>query len=239
MTYEISMPYYEGPMDLLLDLVSKKKIDITEISISELADSYMEKLGTFQSMDMELTSDFIYMASRLLEIKSRYMLYLSLEEETEDPRAEIFEALEEYAKYKKISLFFLARHEEAPNRYFRWSPEVYVEEVIDFSKVRLADVVKAFPKKLPKERVAAPKAFMKKIISVEEKAEKIHDLLLLKQRVYFEETLEKKQTDEQVASLLGVLELVRGKRARVHQREHLERILIEKGAVADGAVEPF
>lgn len=237
MGYEISMPYYEGPMDLLLDLVTKKKIDITEVSISELTDGYMERLKQLHSMDMELTSDFIYMASRLLEIKSRYMLYLSIEEETEDPRLELFEAIEEYAKYKKLATFFLKRHQEAPNRYFRLAPEIYVEEVIDFSKFTTEDLLRSFPRRVV-EKPKMHKAFMKKVISVEEKVRKLQEILQLRQRVYFDETLDTPQADEQVATLLGALELVRARKALIHQKEHLKRIMIEKGAY-DGGSEYF
>ena len=66
MSYEICVDCYEGPMDLLLDLVSKKKIDIYDISISQITKQYMDTISELNEMNMDIASDFIYMASRLL-----------------------------------------------------------------------------------------------------------------------------------------------------------------------------
>lgn len=229
MIYEISMPYYEGPMDLLLDLVSKKKIEILEISISELTDNYMQKLEGMKSLDMDITSDFIYMASRLLEIKSRYMLYLSNEEETEDPRLELFEAIAEYAKYRKISEFLGDLHKDAPNRYFRLAPEIYVEEVVDLSKLKLIDMVRALPSPKRVVQQITKEPIVKKVISVEEKMDHINSILCMRKQFYFDEALRKPDCDEQVATMLGMLELARGQKLNLNQDIHLERILVERG----------
>ena len=73
MSYEICVDCYEGPMDLLLDLVSKKKIDIYDISISQITKQYMDTISELNEMNMDIASDFIYMASRLLEISGIVM----------------------------------------------------------------------------------------------------------------------------------------------------------------------
>ena len=103
MSYEICVDCYEGPMDLLLDLVSKKKIDIYDISISQITKQYMDTISELNEMNMDIASDFIYMASRLLEIKSKYMLYVGLEEDMEDPRVDLYESIKEYAKFKNAA----------------------------------------------------------------------------------------------------------------------------------------
>ncbi|MDO4721348.1 MAG: segregation/condensation protein A [Peptostreptococcaceae bacterium] len=230
MSYEISMPYYEGPMELLLDLVSKKKIEIVDISISELADGYMERLEEMKSLDMEITSDFIYMASRLLEIKSRYMLYLSAEEESEDPRAELFDALLEYAKYKETLDFFTERHQRSPSRYFRIAMEIYAEEELDLSGVTLSALCQAFPEKKEESEKTESIRFVRPVIPVEEKIRRMDSLLEEREHFYFDEVLDRPKSDEKVATMLGILELARGKRANLFQTSHLERIRIERGA---------
>ena len=73
MKYNIQLQIYEGPLDLLYDLITKHKIEIKDISISQIAKQYMNYLNTLEKMDLEVTSEFIAMACKLLEIKSKYL----------------------------------------------------------------------------------------------------------------------------------------------------------------------
>lgn len=232
MSYEISMSYYEGPMDLLLDLVSKKKIEISEVSISELADEYLAKLEDMKTLDMELTSDFIYMASRLLEMKSRYMLYLNEEEETKDPRVEFFEALKEYSAYRRAAEFLAQRYLVMPKRYFRLAAEIYTEEKLDLSKLSIKAIAEAFPMKKSEKIQQQRPDFIRQIISVEEKIQQIHELLQKREAFYFEEALRQPYCEEQVATMLGILELARGRRIDIYQNFHLDRIMIKRGELS-------
>ena len=91
-------------MELLFDLISRNKIDIRDISIVEITNQYMEYVDHVKSIDMDLASDFIMMATRLLEIKSRYILYVKDKGESEqDPRQELIDQIEEYKKYRQIA----------------------------------------------------------------------------------------------------------------------------------------
>jgi len=94
---------FEGPLDLLLSLISKNKIDINDIPISLLCDQYMEYIAAAEEFDIELSSEFIVMASDLMLIKSRMLLPRN-EEETEDPRAALAAAVLEYKRAKEASL---------------------------------------------------------------------------------------------------------------------------------------
>ncbi|MBQ8391824.1 MAG: segregation/condensation protein A [Clostridia bacterium] len=93
---------FEGPLDLLLHLISKNKVSICDIPISTITDQYFEYLELMQKLDMELGGEFLVMASQLLYIKSK-MLLPKPEEEEDDPRAELADRLEEYKRYKEIS----------------------------------------------------------------------------------------------------------------------------------------
>ena len=93
---------FEGPLDLLLNLISKNKIDINDIPISLVCDQYMEYLEKAEAFDIELSSDFIVMASELMLIKSRMLLPRN-EEEEEDPRAALAAAVLEYKRAKEAS----------------------------------------------------------------------------------------------------------------------------------------
>ena len=85
---------FEGPLDLLLTLISKNKIDINDIPIAELCSQYMEYINAEENRDIEIASEFLLMASELMLIKSRMLLPKS--EEDEDPRASLVEAVLEY-----------------------------------------------------------------------------------------------------------------------------------------------
>ena len=104
MKYSIHLNVYDGPLDLLCDMISKQKIDIKDISIIEITKQYLAYINMLESMDLEVTSDFITMATKLLEIKSKYLLFSQRDlDEEEDPRLELMEQLKEYKKYKKAS----------------------------------------------------------------------------------------------------------------------------------------
>ena len=99
-TYKIDQ--FEGPLDLLLTLITKNKIDIADIPISLICDQYMEYISSMQKMDMELSSEFIVMAAELMVIKSR-MLLPKDEEDEEDPRAMLAAAVLEYKRAKEAA----------------------------------------------------------------------------------------------------------------------------------------
>ncbi len=93
---------FEGPLDLLLHLISKNKVSICDIPISVITDQYFAYIELMQQLDMEIGGEFLVMASQLLYIKSK-MLLPTPEEDEEDPRAELADRLEEYRRYKEIS----------------------------------------------------------------------------------------------------------------------------------------
>ena len=99
--YEINIETFQGPLDVLLGLISKQKVKIEEVSIAEITDQYMEYLGEMEKLDMEIASEFIVMASVLLFIKSKSMLPKQTEEsDEEDPEEELRRRLIEYKTIK-------------------------------------------------------------------------------------------------------------------------------------------
>ena len=102
-TIQYKIDRFEGPLDLLLALVEKNKINIDDIPISLLCSQYMEYIATAQAMDIELSSEFIVMASELMLIKSKMLLPRN-EETDEDPRAMLASAMLEYKRTKEASV---------------------------------------------------------------------------------------------------------------------------------------
>lgn len=125
-TYRIDQ--FEGPLDLLLSLISKNKININDIPISIICDQYMEYIDEVQVMDMELSSEFLVMASQLMLIKSRMLLPKLSENEEDDPRAALALALIEYQRAKEASKFFTDMFSEFGGRFEKDTDEITVDK---------------------------------------------------------------------------------------------------------------
>ena len=116
---------FDGPLDLLLTLIGKAKIDIREIFVSEITDQYLEIVRNAADLDMDEASDFLLMAATLLEIKSRAMLPRpSREEDETDPETELIRRLEEYKRFRETAQS-MKEFEDAAKRVFTKLPEEY------------------------------------------------------------------------------------------------------------------
>ena len=121
MAIEVRLNVYEGPLDLLLQLIEKNKIDIYDIPIVEITDQYMEIVRDMQDRDLGVMSEFMLMAATLLDIKCRMLLPAEENEEgeEEDPRAGLVEQLLEYKMYKYMSGELREQMDEAQGSFFR------------------------------------------------------------------------------------------------------------------------
>lgn len=237
MKYNVQLKVYEGPMDLLYDLVTKHKIDIKDIAISEITKQYLDYLDAMEAMDMEITSDFITMASKLVEIKSRYLLYLQREDsEEEDPRIELVERLKEYKKYKQVSKELKEKADEEHERFFRKKEEVIIEDELSLEDVSIAKMMELLPKLLKNidkkeeetKNDVLERLVNRKIISVEEKIVSLRRALSVKDRISFLETVDQSDRGDIIASFLCVLELIKEKEIIVTQDDFFEDIVILK-----------
>ena len=120
MAIPVKLPVFEGPLDLLLHLIDKNKIDIYDIPIAEVTDQYLEYIRQMNHEDMNVTSEFMVMAATLIDIKCRMLLPREVNEEgqEEDPREELVTQLLEYKKYKYISGELREKMEEAGQSFF-------------------------------------------------------------------------------------------------------------------------
>ena len=125
LTYHLET--FDGPLDLLLHLISKNKVNIYDIPIAQILEQYMEQLRRMEEMDLEVTSDFVAMAAQLMYIKSKMLLPVYPEEGEEDPRKPLVEALLEYKKCKKASGLLEERMELGRDLYTK-PPEVQKRE---------------------------------------------------------------------------------------------------------------
>lgn len=123
MELSFKLEQFEGPLDLLLVLIAKNKVEISDIPIAEIFDQYMEQIEIMQKLDMEIAGEFIVMASELMLIKSR-MLLPREEEEEEDPRAMLAAALEEYKRIKEASHVLAQRYASYSRRFAKDTDEI-------------------------------------------------------------------------------------------------------------------
>lgn len=239
MKYSIHLNVYDGPLDLLCDMISKQKIDIKDISIIEITKQYLAYINMLEDMDLEVTSDFITMATKLLEIKSKYLLFSQRElDEEEDPRLELMEQLKEYKKYKKASEVLKDSVDYLNQPYYRNREEIIIDDKVDLNEISIESIKSILPyifkvKNIEEENKTKKderlnKIVRGKIISVEEKIEYIQNILTTADKISFNNIIKDNTKDEVIATFLSLLELIKSKEIVVVQENFFEDIIIKK-----------
>ena len=210
---------YEGPLDLLLSLIAKNKINIYDIVIADLLDQYMEKIKLMQDNQMDIASEFLTMASRLVYIKSA-MLLPKHEEEAEELKRELSGQLIEYQLCKEIAAKLSKLYDF--DTFFKDASPVKFDLTYN-RKHDPNDIVKGYidavgrgKRKLPPPQSAFSGIMERKIVSVNAKIITVMRRLWHGKRVKYSELFEAADgRGDLVATFLAVLELVKGKRVRI------------------------
>ena len=213
LTYKLET--YEGPLDLLLTLIQKNKVSITDIPISIICDQYLEYITQAQKLDMELASEFIVMASELMLIKSK-MLLPKVEENEEDPRATLTDALLRYQQAKEAATKLAPMYAFYSGRMVKDTDEISVDKtfVADQDVTSLCAAVRrivAYNNALERATTTAFKPMISKpIIPVEVKIVSIIKAVEKRGAASLEDILISEATlADMIASFLGVLELIK------------------------------
>lgn len=229
--YVIHLDAFEGPMDLLMHLIEKNKLDIYDIPIAELTEQYLAFLDGEETLDMERASSFLLMAATLLRIKSRMMLPkpAKAEEEDDDPRLELVLRILEYRKFKEASEE-LAKLGEEQGQYVKRSPLKIPVRRLPPANIPLEVLLQAFNTVLAvKEELKIPHVLIEpEAYSVEGKMEEL--LVLLKKeggKILFFEAFSTGGRGEIIVTFLALLELIRLSSVVVTQRELFADIFIE------------
>lgn len=237
MKYNIQLQVYEGPLDLLYDLISKHKIEIKDISIIEITKQYLQYLEMLDKMDLEITSEFVTMASKLLEIKSRYLLYKQKDDEEEDPRLELIERLEEYKKFKLASQEIKENIDYTREVFYRRKEEIIIDDNLDLEEISIEAIKNILPHILKVKKVEEDeektdnklnKIVRGRVVSVEEKIGYIRNIIKEKVEIKFKNIISTYEKDEIIATFLSLLELIKSKEISVEQDIFFDDILIKK-----------
>jgi len=157
MTYKIHIPMYEGPLDLLLDLIKQQKMNIHDIRISEITAQYLDYLHKLEELDVDVSAEFIYMAATLIYIKSKMLLppdpLASEEEQAADPRAELVQRLVEHEKFKNAAQLLYQKQQIEENVWSKPDKSLYNDEGTEGELVvSLVDLVKVFQQVLERRK---------------------------------------------------------------------------------------
>ena len=154
--YKINIPMYEGPLDLLLDLIKKQAMSIHDIQISKITAQYLDYLHKLEELDVDVSAEFIYMAATLIYIKSKMLLPpdpLAGPEEQEDPRADLVQRLVEHEKFKNAAQLLYQKQQIEENVWSKPDKSLYNDEGTDADLVvSLVDLVKVFQQVLERKK---------------------------------------------------------------------------------------
>ena len=243
MALEVKLEAFEGPLDLLLHLIEKNKIDIYDIPIVEITEQYLDYIRQMETEDMNVMSEFLVMAATLLDIKCRMLLPREVDEEgqEEDPRAELVQKLLEYKMYKYVSYELKDLQTNAGISYYRkmdmpdevaaYRPPVdYAQLIGDTTLARLQEIFRGVMRRQA-DKVDPVRSTFGKIekdeVNLEEKSAYVEDFLHTRRRFSFRELLEKQNSRmEIIVTFLVVLELMKVGRIAVEQESIDDEIVV-------------
>lgn len=248
MKYNVKLESFEGPMDLLLHLIDKDKIDIYDIPISSITDQYLDYLYNSNYLDLDTASEFLLMAATLLQIKSKMLLPNSDSEEKQltmdditDPRAELIAKILEYKRFKIAAERLKAREIDVEFVFYKEPEELsFTEESQEttLEGLKIEDIIKAFNKvlgnSLDNENISI-KEISRDEIPVSERMKEIRYLLYTKPVIKFNELfLPINSKSYVITTFLAILELIKMKRITIIQEDNYGDILIyNKGRAKD------
>ena len=243
MSISVKLEAFDGPLDLLLHLIEKNKIDIFDIPVVEITNQYMEIIAQMQTKDMDVMSDFLLMAATLLRIKSKMLLPAEKAEEgeEEDPRAELVERLLEYKTYKYASYELKDLQMDASKQLFKkpsipeeianYKEEIDISELLgDLTLARLQSIFHAVMKKQI-DKIDPIRSKFGKIekekISLGDRMQYISEYAREHKKFNFRMLLEEQTSKTMViVSFLGILELMKEGMLKIVQENIFDDIWI-------------
>jgi len=230
--YTITTPVYQGPLDLLLQLIERAELDITRLALAQVTDQFLAHIRKMPELSADEVSAFLVIAAKLIQIKSEALLPRPPQRapDEEDPGEALARQLVEYRRYKKIADFLSYRQEHNVQTYLRLAPIPKMEGVVDLSDVSLEDLLQAaravlqpFDHRSSLSSVVAPPP-----VTIREKIGLIAAFLRQRGRSSFRAFLSGARSRlEIVVTFLAMLELIKLHFVQVHQESTFGDIQVE------------
>ena len=239
MSYEIIINDFQGPLDLLLHLIKEKEMDLGALDLSEITDQYLKYIEQMVPNQLEVMSEYLVMASTLIEMKSKLLLpkeAITLDDEyQEDPREQLIKRLIEYKKYKDILDDFKEQYEYRKTLHTK-APAIMDDYVVDTTDLipeglEVYDLIRAMQKMYQRKALTMPleSKIARVEISIDERCIQVKDYFKRHkgQKIDFEELFDNPSPTYFVVTFLAVLTLVKDKKLDIEQSSNFDRIYLK------------
>ena len=237
--FTIQIERYEGPLDLLLDLIRKHKLDIFDIPIAQISDQYLDYVRQADELNVDLGGEFVFMAATLIQIKSKMLLPKDPtipEEQQEDPREELVQRLIEYETFKEASQMLLQKRVVEEHTWSNPALDAFLDEDEDPGlAVSVFDLVQTFQDVLERAKNRPRFDVPQDEVSVENRIAYLKNMLLSEgQAIRLRDVFERQPSRRAlIATFLAVLEMVRMQAVVLRQDKLFGEIVIRKHKLFD------
>jgi segregation and condensation protein A len=239
--YKIQIPMYEGPLDLLLDLIRQQKMSIHDIQISKITAQYLDYLHKLEELDVDVSAEFIYMAATLIYIKSKMLLppdpLASTEESGADPRAELVQRLVEHEKFKNAAQLLYQKQQIEENVWSKPDKSLYHDEGTEGELVvSLVDLVKVFQQVLERRKEVSRIELRHEEFTVAQMIVQLRGQIIASAEnavnlIRFFEACPSRHA--MIVAFLAVLEMVKLQAVALAQEKQFGDIFVRKGRMFD------
>ncbi len=238
MAYNVTLEVFEGPLDLLLHLIRKNKLDIYDIPIAQVTDQYIQYINGMKELDIEVASDFLVTAATLLSIKARMLLPRhegQEEDEEDDPRKELVERLLEYERYKLVVGLFQEMEGTSARMFTKPEDEELISRIQEginpLEDVSCGDLSRLFAEvleRIPPQTEEDIQRITRKDLTLAGVMRTMEATLRERKTVHFHELVDTiRDRTELVLSFMALLELLRRRHIRARQAGNFSPIRIE------------
>ncbi len=226
---QVILEQFEGPLDLLLYLIKKQNLDITDIQILPITNQYIEYINMMQKMQFELASDYLVMAATLAEIKSRMLIPSDVEDDDEDdPRADLIKRLMEYQKYKDLSLELDSIPRLNRDNFIASGIFNQIEKKQELPKINIDELEHAFLEVMKRAEINASHNINTEVLSVRERMTRVLELLNNNEDTVFTDCFDVSEGKMGVVvTFLAILELVKESIIDLIQNDSLSVIYLK------------
>ena len=239
--YRIQIPIFEGPLDLLLDLIKKQEMNIHDIQISKITSQYLDYLHQLEQLNVDVSAEFIYMAATLIYIKSKMLLppdpLAGPEEQAGDPREELVQRLLEHEKFKNAAQLLYQRQQIEENVWSKPDKSLYHDEGTEGELVvSLVDLVRVFQQVLERKKEVARIELQHETYTVAQMIAQLRSQILASDTssvslIQFFESCPSRHA--MIVAFLAVLEMVKLQAVGLAQEKQFGDIVVKKAKAFD------